>query len=189
MLSRDILSTIAKAIPKRSNSEYENELAQLHEITIRMKQNELAADRLLSGFNIQNLRKNLPTIYCITPTYVRPTQKADLTRLCQTLQHVQNFHWIVIEDSEMKTNLVSRFLERCGVTYTHLTLRTSPQLRRKGANSRPDLFPRGMEQRNKGLEWVRQNFDSDRMKGVVYFADDDNTYDVEIFRKVSESSL
>jgi galactosylgalactosylxylosylprotein 3-beta-glucuronosyltransferase 3 len=41
-----------------------------------------------------------------------------------------------------------------------------------------------MEQRNKGLQWVRRNFDPKRMKGVVYFADDDNTYDVEIFRKV-----
>lgn len=28
---------------------------------------------------------NLPVIYFITPTYYRPTQKADLTRLVQTL--------------------------------------------------------------------------------------------------------
>lgn len=30
-------------------------------------------------------RKNLPTIYFVTPTHYRPTQKADLTRLSQTL--------------------------------------------------------------------------------------------------------
>ena len=152
-----------------------------------MKGNEVAVDRLLSRYTRGKLGKNLPTVYCITPTYARPTQKADLTRLCQTLQHVWNFHWIVIEDSEHKTDLVSRFLERCGVTYTHLTRRTSPHLRQKRIKTKKiyhKLLPRGMEQRNKGLEWIRRNFDPNRMKGVVYFGDDDNTYDVEIFTKV-----
>ena len=148
-----------------------------------MKENEIAVDRLLSRFARKKLDQSLPTIYCITPTYYRPTQKADLTRLCQTLQHVWNFHWIVVEDSEYKTDLVSRFLERCGVTYTHFAVRTSPHLRRKSESPRWHV-PRGMEQRNKGLEWVRRNFDAKTMKGVVYFADDDNTYDVEIFRKM-----
>ena len=87
-----------------------------------------------------------------------------------------------MEDSKYKTDLVSRFLERCGVTYTHLTQRTSPHLRQKSIKR--GLLPRGMEQRNKGLEWIRRNFDPKKMKGVVYFADDDNTYDVEIFAKV-----
>ena len=147
-----------------------------------MKGNEVAVDRLLARYARKKLDKNLPTIYCITPTHARPTQKADLTRLCQTLQHVWNFHWIVVEDSKYKTDLVSRFLERCGVTYTHLTQRTSPYLRQKSIKR--GLLPRGMEQRNKGLEWIRRNFDPKKMKGVVYFADDDNTYDVEIFAKV-----
>lgn len=45
--------------------------------------------------------------------------------------------------------------------------------------------PRGVSNRNKGLEWVRANAKS----GVLYFADDDNTYDLEIFSEVSEALL
>ena len=48
----------------------------------------------------------------ITPTYSRHTQKADLTRLCHTLMHIDNLHWIVVEDSYEKTSLVTRFLAR-----------------------------------------------------------------------------
>ena len=48
----------------------------------------------------------------ITPTYARPTQKADMTRLCYTLMHVSNLHWIVIEDSLEETPLVTGILTR-----------------------------------------------------------------------------
>lgn len=41
--------------------------------------------------------------------------------------------------------------------------------------------PRGVSNRNRGLEWIRAN----ASEGVLYFADDDNTYDVEIFDEVS----
>lgn len=41
--------------------------------------------------------------------------------------------------------------------------------------------PRGVSNRNRGLEWIRAN----ASEGVFYFADDDNTYDVEIFDEVS----
>lgn len=41
--------------------------------------------------------------------------------------------------------------------------------------------PRGVSNRNRGLEWIRAN----SSEGVLYFADDDNTYDVEIFDEVS----
>lgn len=41
--------------------------------------------------------------------------------------------------------------------------------------------PKGVANRNRGLKWVRQN----AVEGVVYFADDDNTYDVRLFNEVS----
>lgn len=40
--------------------------------------------------------------------------------------------------------------------------------------------PRGVSNRNRGLKWVREN----ATEGVVYFADDDNTYDISIFEQV-----
>jgi hypothetical protein len=67
---------------------------------------------------------DLPVIYAITPTYTRPVQKAELTRLSHTLMLVPNLHWIIVEDSENPTELVSRLLERSGIPYTHLNAAT-----------------------------------------------------------------
>ena len=46
------------------------------------------------------------------------------------------------------------------------------------------LKPRGVVQRNKGLAWIREKIDPKETKGVVYFADDDNTYSIELFQEV-----
>ena len=47
---------------------------------------------------------------------------------------------------------------------------------------------RGVEQRNKALQWIRENAAHGQLeggeRGVVYFGDDDNTYDIEIFNEV-----
>lgn len=40
--------------------------------------------------------------------------------------------------------------------------------------------PRGVSNRNRGLAWIRKN----ATDGVFYFADDDNTYDLEIFNQM-----
>ena len=44
----------------------------------------------------------------------------------------------------------------------------------------------GVLQRNTGLSWLRNNLNPDYHSGVVYFADDDNTYSIELFKEVSE---
>ena len=62
------------------------------------------------------------TIYFITPTYARRTQKVDLTSLCQTLMHVPKLVWIVVEDSPVKTALVTNLLSRCNVTSVHMNV-------------------------------------------------------------------
>jgi len=43
---------------------------------------------------------------------------------------------------------------------------------------------KGIHQRNKGIFWLQKNVDLSK-DGVVYFADDDNTYDLELFDQVS----
>lgn len=134
-----------------------------------------------------NNDSQMPTIYFITPTYKRLTQKADLTRLSQTLLHVPKLHWILVEDSVQKTDLVTRFLENCGLSYTHLAVRTPKEFITKEGDPRW-LKARGVEHRNLGLKWIRDNFKSGS-RGVVYFGDDDNTYDLRIFEQVSNTAI
>jgi len=50
----------------------------------------------------QNQLVTVPIIYVITPTYTRPVQKAELTRLQNTLKHVPSLHWILVEDADSK---------------------------------------------------------------------------------------
>ena len=125
----------------------------------------------------------LPIIYAITPTYERFLQKAELTRLSQTFKHVKNFHWIVVEDSYENTNLVKRFLSNNGLNHTHLNVRTPMETRRSDKKPRWTKH-RGVEQRNIALNWLRKNVKAEETKGVVYFADDDNIYDIRIFEEV-----
>ncbi|XP_008935329.1 PREDICTED: galactosylgalactosylxylosylprotein 3-beta-glucuronosyltransferase 1-like [Merops nubicus] len=132
---------------------------------------------------------SLPTIFVITPTYSRPVQKAELTRLANTFLHVQNLHWVVVEDSPRRTNLVSNLLEKAGLNFTHLNVET-PKSLKLGLSWIPSHTPRGTLQRNLGLRWLRDSFSSTSPpEGVVYFADDDNTYSLELFEEVRAIKL
>lgn len=61
-----------------------------------------------------------PTLYLITPTYRRPEQLAELTRMAQTLMHVRNLVWLVIEDANSTTELVTKLLDKTGIEYHHM---------------------------------------------------------------------
>lgn len=130
----------------------------------------------------------LPTVFVITPTFKRFVQKAELTRISQAFKPVRNLHWIVVEDSVNKTDLVTNFLRHSGLIYTHLNART-PDILRRHRNEIRRLKPRGVVQRNLGIEWLRKNIDPHRTPGVAYFADDDNTYDSRIFDEVCSGKI
>ncbi|XP_014701331.3 galactosylgalactosylxylosylprotein 3-beta-glucuronosyltransferase 2 isoform X1 [Equus asinus] len=120
----------------------------------------------------------LPTIYAITPTYSRPVQKAELTRLANTFRQVAQLHWILVEDAAARSELVSRFVARAGLPCTHLHVPTPRRYKRPG-------LPRATEQRNAGLAWLRQRHRHQRAQpGVLFFADDDNTYSLELFQEM-----
>ena len=118
-----------------------------------------------------------PTIFFITPTYPRREQVAELTRLGQTLLLAGNVHWVVAEDSDKCSPLVASLLKRLDLPYTHLI---SPQ---------PNIYkeaklkynPRGVSSRRAGLSWVMEH----QPEGVVYFGDDDNTYDIRLFKEIA----
>ena len=133
-----------------------------------------------NGSYQQNWEEGLPVIFVITPTYSRNLQRAELTRLSRSLRLVTNLHWILVEDSVSKTSLVARLLIECGLRYTHLNTRTNEAYR-----DYVKKLPRRVDQRNNGLQWLRTAIEPGSVDGVVYFADDDNVYDVDLFEKVS----
>ncbi|XP_046571885.1 galactosylgalactosylxylosylprotein 3-beta-glucuronosyltransferase 1-like [Haliotis rubra] len=125
----------------------------------------------------------MPMVYAITPTYARLQQKAELTRLSQTLLHLPNFHWILVEDAPNRTKRATDLLRSSGLSYTHLYALTPEDVKLKPTDSHSSK-PRGVSQRNEGLSWIRRHLDPDIHHGVVYFADDDNTYDLRIFAEM-----
>ncbi|XP_055547194.1 galactosylgalactosylxylosylprotein 3-beta-glucuronosyltransferase P [Wyeomyia smithii] len=116
----------------------------------------------------------LPPLYIITPTYRRPEQLAEITRLGYTLKHVQNLFWLIVEDADNQTEAVTRLLKQINVPFIHLTAPMPAKYRKM------KVKPRGVSNRNRGLQWIRAN----ATEGVFYFADDDNTYNLEIFEQM-----
>jgi hypothetical protein len=117
-------------------------------------------------------------LYIITPTYRRPEQIPELTRMAHTLMLVKNIHWLVIEDATVATKQVTKLLERTGLKFDHLIAPMPEKYKlKKGAK------PRGVSNRNRGLQWIRAN----ATRGVFYFADDDNTYDIELFDEIRKT--
>ena len=181
----------AKILEQLKNKEetllkYLNQARENEEL-LRSNLIQLSRDHLGSSNNdkrrvITDL--TMPTVFVVTPTFKRFVQKAELTRVSQALKPVKNLLWIVVEDSENKTNLVKSFLMTSGLRYIHLNVRTPENLQRQ-RNEYRKLKPRGVVQRNLGISWLRENIDPKTKPGVVYFADDDNTYDSRIFDEVN----
>ena len=134
----------------------------------------------MSAFDIKNYVDQLtPIIYFITPTYARREQVAELTRLSQTLLHIKNLVWIVVEDSKSCSYVVSNTLLRHKkrIPYVHLV---SPMPQRY---IQEHLKPKGVSGRNAGIKWILDN-EWKLSPGVIYFGDDDNTYDLNLFEEI-----
>ncbi|XP_071521050.1 galactosylgalactosylxylosylprotein 3-beta-glucuronosyltransferase P-like [Panulirus ornatus] len=118
--------------------------------------------------------EGLPPLYIITPTYPRAEQLAELTRTAQTLMNIPNVVWIVSEDAVEATPAVTNYLNESDLHTVYLRVQM-PSKYQKERNK-----PRGVANRMAGLNWVREN----AKDGVLYFADDDNTYDIRIFEQM-----
>ena len=117
-----------------------------------------------------------PLIYFLTPTYKRTTQMVDMIRLSQTLTHDMHIYWIVIEDAKECTHRIRRILERSGLLFAHLAVK-SPL-----AEQNPQGH-RGVKQRNAALRLVQEYLDP-VSPGYLYLGDDDNGYDVRMFAEM-----
>ena len=71
-------------------------------------------------------QKDEPIIIIVTPTYKRPERLAEMTRLSQTLMHIKNIRWIVVEDGYHIVDAVERILRRSGIPYVYFHKRTEP---------------------------------------------------------------
>ena len=127
------------------------------------------------------------TIYVITPTYARTSQQADLTNLAQAMMlTTAPVHWIIIEDTSKDTSTWIRYmLNRCHFPSTLLKHHTEKSAVSESAKKKPipKRPAKGVDQRNSALQWLLKN---NITRGVLYFADDDNTYDWRLFDQVSK---
>lgn len=174
---RTVVSTVQKSyglspdVAKQLRQEFINQLS--------ISKNGLANHQettVKTFFQYNN--ETLDPLYIVTPTYRRPEQIAELTRMSHTLMLVKNVIWLVIEDAKVATPQVTTLLERTGLHFVHLVAPMPEKYKqKKGAK------PRGVSNRNRGLEWVRAN----ATKGILYFADDDNTYDIALFDEIRKT--
>ncbi|XP_021704958.1 galactosylgalactosylxylosylprotein 3-beta-glucuronosyltransferase P [Aedes aegypti] len=142
-----------------------------HDVSENRQQSARSSD-IPSHFPVDT--KVLPPLYIITPTYRRPEQLAEITRLGYTLKHVPNLFWLIVEDADNRTETVTRLLKQINVPFIHLTAPMPAKYRKL------KVKPRGVSNRNRGLQWIRAN----ATEGVLYFADDDNTYNLQIFEQI-----
>ncbi|KAI5068130.1 hypothetical protein GOP47_0016475 [Adiantum capillus-veneris] len=106
----------------------------------------------------------------VTPTYNRPLQALYLTRLSHTLKLVPPpLLWLVVEMSTQSIETAT-LLRKTGVMYRHLVCK----------KNMTDVKDRGVHQRNTALEHIEQH----QLDGIVYFADDDNVYTLELFEQM-----
>ncbi|XP_072989272.1 probable beta-1,4-xylosyltransferase IRX9H [Typha latifolia] len=113
-------------------------------------------------------------VIVVTPTYNRAMQAYYLHRLGQTLRLVSPpLMWMVVEMGEASAE-TSEILRRSGVVYRHLVC--------DGNSSSEQAKDRGVHQRNVALDHIEYH----RLDGIVYFADDDNIYSLELFDHIRE---
>ena len=109
----------------------------------------------------------------------------DMTRLAQTLQLAAlkygSIFWIVSEDAIAPSEQVSDILSRSGLPYAHV-------LGPRPVTHQDKRSGRGVSNRLRGLKWLRENFSNTMTQGVIYFADDDNSYDIRVFREMKATN-
>ncbi|KAF8084095.1 hypothetical protein N665_0734s0019 [Sinapis alba] len=111
-------------------------------------------------------------VIVVTPTYNRAMQAYYLNRVAQTLRLVEPpVLWIVVEGNTASFE-TSEILRKTGVMYRHLVCK----------RNMTSIKDRGVHQRNTALEHIELH----KLDGIVYFADDDNVYSLELFQSLRQ---
>ncbi|GMH13656.1 hypothetical protein Nepgr_015497 [Nepenthes gracilis] len=110
----------------------------------------------------------------VTATYTRSLQAFYLNRLGQVLRLVNPpLLWIVVEMNAQSAE-TGEILRKTGVMYRHLVC----------LKNLTNIKDRGVQQRNTALHHIELH----KLDGIVYFADDDNVYTLELFQIMREIS-
>ncbi|KAA3466488.1 putative beta-1,4-xylosyltransferase IRX9H [Gossypium australe] len=112
----------------------------------------------------------LKQLIVVTPTYNRGFQVYFLNRLGQVLRLVKPpLVWIVVEEKTVSLE-TAHILRKTGVMYRHVV----------STRNSSDVKDRGVHQRNAALEHIERH----KLDGIVFFADDDNVYTLELFESL-----
>ncbi|KAK6277685.1 hypothetical protein POUND7_018008 [Theobroma cacao] len=117
-----------------------------------------------------DLIEPLKQLIVVTPTYNRGFQAYFLNRLGQVLRLVKPpLVWIVVEE-KVASFETAEILRKTGVMYRHVVC----------TRNSSNVKDRGVHQRNAALEHIERH----KLDGIVYFADDDNVYSLELFESL-----
>lgn len=149
-----------------------------------------------------------PLVWVVTPTYRNAYQYAELTRIAQAIYPARKFvRWIVVDDTKRNdTKKVKRHISNLKMFLDQFIVNcTLLQSIPRASHEQVMFKPKGVEARRTAIQFIREQ----KLRGVVYFADDDNvrlhmnrsvffttillnvtgililqTYDSDIFRQV-----
>ncbi|XVF36515.1 hypothetical protein REPUB_Repub19eG0064700 [Reevesia pubescens] len=112
----------------------------------------------------------LKQLIVVTPTFNRGFQAYFLNRLGQVLRLVKPpLVWIVVEEKAASFE-TAEILRKTGVMYRHVV----------STRNSSNVKDRGVHQRNAALEHIERH----KLDGLVFFADDDNVYTLELFESL-----
>ncbi|GFS40293.1 nucleotide-diphospho-sugar transferases superfamily protein [Actinidia rufa] len=129
----------------------------------------------------QSVSEDVNTVFhklliIVTPTHDRPFQAYYMNRLAHTLRLIPPpLLWIVVDMGSQSAETADILRRNGGILYRHLVC----------YKNLTDIKDRGVHQRNAALSHIETH----HLDGIVYFADDDNIYSVDLFEQMRKISL
>ncbi|KAG8499294.1 hypothetical protein CXB51_005793 [Gossypium anomalum] len=154
--------TFPELKPPHANLRFDDQIVTSVSLSVNTK--------LLEPKESTDIMEPLKQLIVVTPTYNRGFQAYFLNRLGQVLRLVKPpLVWIVVEE-KAASHETAEILRKTGVMYRHVLC---------AFNSSSVKDPR-VHQRNAALEHIERH----KLDGIVFFADDDNVYTLELFESL-----